>query len=358
MDVLNRTRAAIITSRVAITSTAPAGLDRLTKWQAATRVENHARAATLPRLEALTARDGLPLPTPTVQLARRAACPDLADITDLDTLKAGPRRLLASLHSLGVHVVAARGYACAPNQVTYHLSQELLALSLSVTTKSVQSWTRELEALGLLDTRAHYGGNRSAARIDGLVLAVSMKPGHTARLHHDDLAHQWRDLEADRKAGRTAWAARQHLMSESVKDPETVTNQVLRQWAVAPGFFTSLPLNTDSDIAPRTVQDVVYTLPLLGDIPPRERPALVGKLAHALAHGLNDHHSRAWYASLIWQALEAEQNGIPALQPLAALLARLWADCGEWQALRRPGALLAARLRPSSSLLLTCSPAT
>jgi hypothetical protein len=269
--------------------------------------------------------------------------PLLATVTNLDELKTGPRRLLELLHSLASHVCRSRGYACTPSQVTYHQSQELLALSLGVTTKTVQRWTRTLEALELVATRAHFGGHSNAARVDGLVIAVSLKAGHRARLHHEDLAHQWRDLEADRLTGKTAWAAAKYLMSGSVSTQQERTNQVLEMWAVT-GCFQRPPFFTDSDISPRTVLDVAYTLPLLGDIPPRDRPALVSKLASALAHGLNDHHSTAWYASLIWQALEAEQSGLTALQPLAALLTRLWTDCKEWPELRRPGALLASRL--------------
>ncbi len=315
----------------------------LTKWQARTRAAAIASAASLPRLDAVTARAGLPLPSPTVQPTKRAVLPLLATVTNLDELKTGPRRLLELLHSLASHVCRSRGYACTPSQVTYHQSQELLALSLGVTTKTVQRWTRTLEALELVATRAHFGGHSNAARVDGLVIAVSLKAGHRARLHHEDLAHQWRDLEADRLTGKTAWAAAKYLMSGSVSTQQERTNQVLEMWAVT-GCFQRPPFFTDSDISPRTVLDVAYTLPLLGDIPPRDRPALVSKLASALAHGLNDHHSTAWYASLIWQALEAEQSGLTALQPLAALLTRLWTDCKEWPELRRPGALLASRL--------------
>jgi hypothetical protein len=319
----------------------------LTRWQGQTRRENDARAAELPFTALPRARAALDLPTPTVRPTAAPRCPDLGDVVNLaDELRAGPRRLLESLHRLAVHVVSVRGYACVPNQVAYHLSQELLALSLGCTTRSVQKWQAELERLGLIDTRAHYGGRKTDARVDGLVLAVSLKPNHRARLHHDELSHKWRDLDADRQAGKTAWAALKYLRSQSSTALETKTNQVLQSWAVT-SSFSKPRYFSDYERAETTVLDVVYTLPLLADSPPRERPALVGRLAAALAHGLNDHHSAAWYASLIWQALEAEQNGLAALQPLASLLARLWADCQEWPELRRPGALLAARMRPA-----------
>jgi hypothetical protein len=346
-DTINRARAAV-TSRATSTSTAPAAPTSLTRWQGQTRRENAARAAELPVTALPRARAALDLPTPTVRPTSSARCPDLADVVNLaDELRAGPARLLEALHRLAVHVVSVRGYACCPNQVTYHLSQELLALSLGCTTRSVQKWQAELERVGLLDTRAHYGGRKTDARVDGLVLAVTLKPGHRARLHHDELAHKWRDLDADRQAGKTAWAALKYLRSQSSTALEPRMNQVLKTWAVT-SSFSKPRYFTDYERAENTVLDVVYTLPLLTDCPPRERPALVGRLAAALAHSLNDHHSSAWYARLIWDALEAEQSGLAALQPLASLLARLWADCREWPELRRPGALLAARLKPTS----------
>ena len=347
-ETINAARAAVL-SRATPTSTAqtvPAAPHSLTRWQARTRAENITRAAELPFTVLPRAAAALHLPPPTVRLTSGPRCPDLVDVVNLGELKSGPRRLLEALHQLGLHVIASRGYACCPNQVTYHLSQELLALSLGCTTRSVQKWQAELERLGLLDTRAHYGGSRDAARVDGLVLTVSMKPNHRARLRHDELAHKWRDLDSDRQAGKTAWAALKYLRSQSSTTLETKTNQVLQTWAVT-SSFTKPPLLTDYERPENTVSDVVYALPLLGDIPPRERPALVGKLAATLAHGLNDHHSTSWYARLIWDALEAEQSGLPALQPLASMLARLWVDCKEWPELKRPGALLAARLRPT-----------
>jgi hypothetical protein len=73
------------------------------------------------------------------------------------------------------------------------------------------------------------------------------------------------------------------------------------------------------------VLDVVYALPLLADSPPRERPALVGRLAAALSHGLNDHHSTAWYARLIWQASKLSKTAWPHSSPSP----RCWPASGQ-----------------------------
>ena len=343
-EIINRARTAVMLSSTALQHTEGHSPAPLTKWQARTRAAAIASAASLPRLDAVTARAGLPLPSPTVTPTKRAKPPLLAAVVNLDELRAGPRRLLELVHSLGVHVCASKGYAVTPSQVTYHHSQELLALALKVTTRSVQKWQGELEKLGYIATAAHYGGHKSAARIDGLLIAVSLQAGHRAKLHYEDLAHQWRDLEADRLTGKTAWAALKWLRSQSVKSLEKKLIQVLELWAVT-SAFTKPPLLTDYERAPNTVQDVIYTLPLLAEFDGQTRAKLVSSLADALAHSLNDHHSRAFWASKLWQALQAEDAGISALSALAALLARLQADMAEWPELRKPAALFVARLQ-------------
>jgi hypothetical protein len=343
-ETINRTRAAILSRAITLQAlpsadTAP----KLPSDLAAAREAVKARAVTQAPTEAPAPRVVIkkpPVVKPTRSRPNREALEALGDLSEV---KAGPMRLLELFHWLGLHVVEAKGYAVRPSQVTYHQSQELVARMLRVTTKTIQRWTRDLEALRLIATRAHYGSRKSDARIDGLVIAVSLKANHRAYLHYEDLAHQWRDLDADRQAGRTAWAALK-AMSESVQTQEGQYLYILQNWAVC-GSFTTPPLGTDSDIVPNTVQDVIYTLPLLPDLPPLARTKAVSQCAEALAHGLNDEHSRRWYARVIWDAITAEQNNIPALQPLAALLSRLEADMREWTGLRQPAALLNARLQ-------------
>ena len=86
-------------------------------------------------------------------------------------------------------------------------------------------------------------------------------------------------------------------------------------------------------------------LPMLATAHPSKRPGLVGLMASTLAHALNDAHSRRWYCRTIWNAWTDELEGRAGLQVLASMLARLDADRTEWPDLRRPGALLASRLR-------------
>ena len=301
---------------------------------------------------------------------------DLAELLDLAELRPkrgrgvgteGPGRLARLLDALARHVFKTRGYRLTPGQIVFHTSQELLAEALDVDVATVRRWTRLLEARGYCDSRPHFSDmsqdGETVTAVDGMLYAVRLTPGHRARLGYDDLSHQWRDLDADRKAGRTAWALlkavraeKKQARLEGKKKLRGSTSptcggawvQALKDWAVTPGT-TSDPLEDDPRNFPpeeaRTVQDVVYALPLVLDAHPTKRAALVGMLGSALARQLHDQHSRRWYCRLIWDAYAASVEGRQGLQQLAAQLARLDADRREWGGLRNPAALLVTRLR-------------
>lgn len=161
---------------------------------------------------------------------------------------------------------------------------------------------------------------------------------------------EWRDLDGDRAAGRTAWKIL--TGSDPDRSPES-WRAALQAWAVTPGSTSTLPLFSDPVNSPATVQDVAYMLPMLATAHPSKRPALVGLMASTLASALNDIHSRRYWCKAIWNAWRAELEGRAGLQVLAAQVARLSADLKEWPDLRKPGALLASRLRrfPAPALL-------
>jgi len=301
---------------------------------------------------------------------------DLAELLDLVELRPkrgrgagteGPGRLARLLHELARHVFKTKGYRLTPGQIVFHTSQELLAEALGVDVATVRRWTRQLEARAYCDSRPHFSDmsqdGETVTAVDGTLYAVRLVPGHRARLGYDDLCHQWRDLDADRKAGRTAWALLKAVRAEKKKARQegkkklrgstTPTQggawvQALKDWAVIPGTANT-PLDDDPRNFPpeeaRTVQDVVYALPLVLDAHPTKRAALVGMLGAALARQLRDQHSRRWYCRLIWDAYAASVEGRHGLQQLAAQLARLDADRHEWGGLRNPAALLVTRLR-------------
>ncbi|WP_380077374.1 hypothetical protein [Deinococcus antarcticus] len=319
--------------------------------------------------------------------------PPLADLLDLDSLRPARGRgaggegaavLARLLDNLARHVLALRPSlrrkdGRAPRQLVLHLSAEMVAAALGCNEATAWRWTQRLEETGYLQARTHYTtmttstGERRTV-VDGTLYAVRLEANHRAHLSYQDLNRQYRNLDADRAAGRTAHAAISQARREAVKaenensvpDEENkmqgstdlpVSSQrvylQLKEWAVTPGQFSQNPLNTDPCIftpegaaeALNTVRDVVYALPLLGQAHPTKRAPLIGIMAATLARALNDQHSRAWYCRLIWDAWNDETEGRAGLQALAAQLERLDIDRREWTSLRNPAALLAARLR-------------
>ena len=325
--------------------------------------------------------------------------PPLADLLDLDALRPirgrgagseGAGALARVLDELARHVLSVRPYKQkgdeAPRQVVVHLSAELLAKGLKRNDATVWRWTQALEDSGYLHARPHYttstnqDGER-VTRVDGTLYAVRLQPGHRARLDYRDLTRQYRDLDADRAAGRTAYRAiatierlnqeeREQVEAaergqnlnhlEAVPDSKNKMQgstdillttsrymHILKQWAVTPGQI-DIPLKNDPCIIGaetlKGVQNVVYLLPTVLEAHPTKRGVLVDLLSATLARALNDEHSQAFYAKAIWQAYRASAEGRAGLQVLAAQLSRLDVDRREWAELRRPAALLVARL--------------
>ena len=323
--------------------------------------------------------------------------PLLADLLDLETFRpkrgrgygtAGAGALAALLDEYARTALAHRLYLYdedgnPPPQIVLHLSAELIAATLKVSENTLRDWTAQLTEAGYLYARAHHTTatleGEQVTMVDGMLYAVRLAPGHTARLRYEDYKKQYRDLDADRAAGRTAYNAirnaqrraeeqREAQNLNAVLDDEKNTEgsqdltgrvqselrEQLRRWAVIPGNITTEnPLNADpavfspEEVAARLngVQDVVYLLPTLTEAHVSKRAALVGILGAALARALNDQHSRRWYCKTIWAAWTTELEGRGGLQVLAAQLARLDVERKEWGTLRRPAALLNARLR-------------
>jgi hypothetical protein len=329
------------------------------------------------------------------QKVQRQPLPRLSELLELAPFRpqrgkgfgtAGAGALAVRLHELARIFLAVRLYLYdkdgnPPRQVVMHLCAELLAKSLGICDNTLREWTAQLTAVGFVYARQHFtsmtgkDGQRMTA-VDGTLYAVSLAPGHTARLKYRDYKRQYRDLDADKAAGRTAHNAianaerrfKEAQILECVVDDENFIEgspdpvgqmqaellEQLRRWAVIPGNVTTQnPLKHDPAIndaaeAERLlngVQDVVFLLPTLLEAHKSKRAALVGMMGAALARDLKDSHSRLYYCKVIWQAWQAEIEGRDGLQALAAELQRLEVDRREWKGLRRPAALLAARLR-------------
>ena len=343
----------------------------------------------------------LPGPAPAPKMRKqveRQAVPLLADLLDLEQFRpkrgrgagtAGAGALAMLLDEYARTALAHRLYLYdqesgqPPRQIVLHLCAELIAATLKISENTLRDWTAQLTEAGHLYARAHkttatLEGEQKTV-VDGMLYAVRLAPGHEARLRYEDYKRQYRDLDADRAAGRTAYNAirnaqrRAEELAEAEKlnavldgeknteGSQDLTGRVqaelreqLRRWAVIPGNITlENPLNADpavfspEEVAARLngVQDVVYLLPTLTEAHVSKRAALVGIMASAIAKDLGDEGSRRYFCKIIWQAWQDELEGRSGLQHLAAQLQRLEVDRREWKELRNPAALLAARLR-------------
>ncbi|CAM3556601.1 hypothetical protein DESA109040_16220 [Deinococcus saxicola] len=88
----------------------------------------------------------------------------------------------------------------------------MLAESLGICDNTLREWTAQLQAAGYLYACQHFtsmtgkDGQRMTA-VDGMLYAVRLAPGHTACLRYRDYKRQYRDRDADKAAGRTAFNA-------------------------------------------------------------------------------------------------------------------------------------------------------
>lgn len=352
--------------------------------------------------EELDAYESTPTPAPKMQRqVQRQAVPLLADLLDLETLRpkrgrgygtAGAGALAELLDRCARIALAYRLYLYdedgnPPPQIVLHLSAELIAAILRISENTLREWTAQLTKAGYLYARAHKTTatleGEQVTVVDGMLYAVRLAPGHEARLRYEDYKKQYRNLDADRAAGRTAYNAirnaerRAEVYAEEQREAENLNavldgeknteeslnltgriqeelREQLRRWAVIPGNITTEnPLNADpavfspEEVAERLngVQDVIYLLPTLAAAHYSKRAALVGIMAATIARDLGDEGSRRYFCKIIWQAWQDELEGRSGLQHLAAQLQRLEVDRREWKELRNPAALLAARLR-------------
>jgi hypothetical protein len=187
---------------------------------------------------------------------------------------------------------------------------------------------------------------------DGFLWAVKVSPGeHQPRIRREEWKHRWRDFAGDIEAGRTVKALFEEMSALHPKQRKEAVDAALKTCAVSP-YNLKAPVVCSADISGsagldgvQDVRELSYRLGELVNLPTEKRAEGVGRMASALASALDDLHSRRWYCSLLWQGLQAEQEGRGGLGVLAAALARLQVDRCEWSELRNPAALLAFRLR-------------
>ncbi|KIX84848.1 hypothetical protein THFILI_00170, partial [Thermus filiformis] len=141
--------------------------------------------------------------------------------------EATPFRLLRAVAALALSIAHERGYkAKALSQVVFHLPVELLAKALGIDRTTLWRNLALLEEAGLVATARHFGRLAGRVATTGTIWAVVLQPGRRARLWYEDLAYPWRDLEADKARGRTAFN-----VLKAVKKGFRLTFRFVLDWA-------------------------------------------------------------------------------------------------------------------------------
>ncbi len=214
-----------------------------------------------------------------------------------------------------------------------------MAAALGLSKVTVYKHLKTLRQLGLIDSRGHTGSWFGLSRKTGTLFAVSLKPGHRARVRFDDLRHKHRDLQADTMGTRTAWA---FLKTEqSHPKSKEACRTALKAWAVTPGTTSTTRL---SDRKPG-LADTVYALETLTSTHKSRRGELIDRYALALARGFLDSSNLNFWRKLLWDTLKRDGEGLDTIYRLQCALTRLRADVDEWKDLKKPGALLVHRLK-------------
>lgn len=257
-------------------------------------------------------------------------------------LKSTAERIYTALFNVGLKTLEAKKQSTTVKQVVIHQPAEVIAAHLGISRVTFYKHLKVLNDLGLVDSRGHTTAYGGLARKDGTLFAVSLKPGHMARLRYEDLKHKWRDLTADIQSGtRTAWSFLQGLQSSNPKTREVRLSHLV-SWAVNPGLLDKTPVTSDCK---GELREYIYSLDLLSETHPKDRGAMVDTYARALASGFLDAHNINFWRHVLWQSMKCEWQGMGTVYQLQNALTRLQADRDEWMGLRSPGALLVARLK-------------
>lgn len=256
-------------------------------------------------------------------IRRTLDCPEYAK---LDLKKAQDRIYRSMLEIALVHAKAA-GLSKAVTTVVYHIPAEFLMAHAGYRKSRFYEALEGLIEAGLVDMRGHVGDLRGKARKTGSVVCVKLNPRHThikARVRADDLRHQWRDLNADVEAGKTAFKRLNPESGESKEISEKVINSELlvMEWTLPPSKLKQNSLSMTLRDGSEADWDV-FDLPTLRDARLAQRSALVSVMADGIASKLRDHHSVNLYRHVLWQTLRLLDQGIDRLEYLMNSIQRM-----------------------------------
>jgi hypothetical protein len=248
------------------------------------------------------------------------------------------KTIYEALYEVALEVGRARAYSPKVGQVSYHIPAEVVALALGIHRATLYRHLPQLVNLGLLDYRAHITTCKGRRVSDGTVWSIAMNPQQApAKVRYEDLKHEYRDLEADIRRGRTAWAA---MRQSKTFEKRLVNTELLLNWAL-PHRASSNPVTPDC----RTDLETVLDVPSADK---GERGQMVDAAAHAAATHLGDKGNLNFYRWLLWQLLRLQEldSSRDRFQTIYLAIRRAGVDQEEGFA-RKAGALLVSRLKQS-----------
>jgi hypothetical protein len=265
-------------------------------------------------------------------------------------LSKGEARLWLLLHRLAVDVGQARAYTATPRQVAFHCPALTIAGALGYTDRHIRTLAAGLERAGLLDCGGHAQQVGARSMYDGTLWAVLTLPSaEPPRLRAEDWKHNWRpDFEAD-VVGKTGAAAETSELLSKSAEPEEHYRAAKRRAGTQSA--SNAPLWPSSEqVNPANLRSVLDGIAALWRLHSTKRPRAVGALASQIAGTLAEPERRRYWCRVLWQALTAQDEGrTGGLSALAAQFDRLTADLLEGAPWKSPGAVLAARLKGTTS---------
>lgn len=255
------------------------------------------------------------------------------------------QRLYLTMREVAFEVSSRRGYKQLPTQVAFFVPTEIVAYALGVARSSIYRNLPALRDAGLIDQRGHYTSYNGETRSDGSVWAVKLNPEgeHQARLHHDELKHQYRDLAADIDEGKTAYKAILEMQQSNTEENHKVNPEdiILEHVPLPPSNFSLNPLLMTVALASGGDLSAVYDVP---QVQKSDRKQAVNLAAEACASYLQDSENLNFYRWLLWRALTLYWQKIDCFDFLVQQICRAGVDKREGFA-RKPAALFVSRLK-------------
>ncbi|MDP9766142.1 hypothetical protein [Deinococcus enclensis] len=268
-------------------------------------------------------------------------------------------------------LIAERGQKAAHiTSYTWFTVLDLLPIATGYSAATCERATADLRACGLIATRSDWttttflneeGKAKEVRAKTGVWLCVLLQPRpeqpeRRAYIRRHEVPAGPRNLDADRKAGRTAWQARKDVQSEvresSPCQDRTVGITALLQWSVKsePKQISGKKDALTSQLATaETPKDLVWSLRTVMSEHPQRRAEVIEGAAAALARLFNDRAFERHYCRILWRAVGAEFEGQAAFASLETSMCRTL-DAMQEIKLRKPGSYLMSLLADSGWL--------